>query len=78
MSGCGSGNEKGGEEKVLAETIPFPSFVPNPRAAGKYLSEHTLVLFLRNPNLEVTSRSNCASVESKFWKETKRVLEASD
>lgn len=41
-------------------------------------SEHTLVFFLRKPNLEVTSRSNCASVESKFWKETKRGLEASD
>ncbi|XP_011791409.1 PREDICTED: cysteine-rich PDZ-binding protein [Colobus angolensis palliatus] len=42
------------------------------------VSEYTLVLFLKKPNLEVTSRSNCASMESKFWKETKRSLEASD
>jgi hypothetical protein len=52
-------------------------FVPRPGAAGKCLSEYTLVLFLRRPNLDVPSSSNCASVESKFWKESKRSLEAS-
>lgn len=60
------------EKEIFAETIPFPLFVPSPGAAGKCLSEHTLVLFLSKPNLEATSRSNCASVESKFWKERQR------
>lgn len=36
-----------GEERVLAETIPFLLFVPGPRAAARCLSEHTLVLFLK-------------------------------
>lgn len=71
-SGYGSGNRRGGKGKALAENIPFPLFVLGPRAAGKCLSEHTLVLFLSQPNLEVARAPNCASVGSKFWKETER------
>lgn len=66
------GIEWGGKGKAFAETSPFPLFVPSPRAAEKCLSEHTLVLFLSKPNLEVASRPNCASVGSRFWKETER------
>lgn len=73
---CCSGNKRRWWEGSCLNHSP--SSVPSPRAAGQCLSEYTLVLFLRKPNLEVTSRSNCASMESKFWKETKRSLEASD
>lgn len=68
---------KGGGERVLAESIPILYLFLGQGLLESVSQECTLVLFLRKPNLEVTSRSNCASVEFKFWKESKRSLEAS-
>lgn len=48
-------------------------FVIRPRAAGKCFSEHTLVLSLRKPDLEVTSRSNCTSVGIQILKGVKEM-----
>lgn len=48
-------------------------FVIRPRAAGKCFSEHTLVLSLRKPDLEVTSRSNCTSAGIQILKGVKEM-----
>lgn len=68
---------RGGNTKEPGEAscqTDSPSlFVSGPRAAGKCLSQHTLVLSLRKSNLEVTSRSNCTSVEFQIPKGVKEL-----
>lgn len=69
LKACWGACKEGGG---LAKTILPPLFAPGPRAAGNFLSGDTLVLFLRQLYLERTSRSNCASVQSRFRKERQR------